>query len=191
MKSNKKQTKQMLKQNKYKKDADSAFLRLFASSIMGILLCIVCMGGLTWAWFNQSVTGNTESIHSASYSISISVVQNPTTDNITVSPGADGKYSLAAGNSYKVTLSASEDATTGYCKVTVNGTDYHTTQMAPVVPGNRVIFTIKCTAAATVEFSPNWMTYSGYSESTTDLIGQNISEIEITSEGQTVTKSAE
>ena len=94
----------MLNQNKYKKDADSAFLRLVASSIMGILLCIVCMGGLTWAWFNQSVTGNTESIQSASYKIDISVVQNSTTGNITVSPGADGKYSLEAGKVYAVTL---------------------------------------------------------------------------------------
>lgn len=179
MKSNKKQTKQMLNQNKYKKDADSAFLRLFASSIMGILLCIVCMGGLTWAWFNQSVTGNTESIHSASYSISISVVQNSTSGDITVSPGADRKYTLEAGKVYAVTLSATGDATTGYCKVTVNGTDYHTTQMAP---GNTVTFTIDCTAAATVEFSPNWMTYSGYN--TDRLIGRDITQIEITAEGQ-------
>lgn len=179
MKNNKKQTKQMLNQNKYKKDADSAFLRLFASSIMGILLCIVCMGGLTWAWFNQSVTGNTESIHSASYSISISVAQNPTAENITVSPGADGKYSLAAGKKYTVTLSATGSATTGYCKVTVNGTDYHTTQMAPE---DTVTFTINCTAAATVEFSPNWMTYSGYN--TDRLIGRDITQIEITAEGQ-------
>ena len=177
MKSNKKQTKQMLNQNKYKKDADSAFLRLFASSIMGILLCIVCMGGLTWAWFNQSVTGNTESIHSASYSISISVAQNPTEENIAVSPGADGKYSLEAGKKYTVILEAEGNATTGYCKVTVNGTDYHTTQMAP---RDRVTFTIDCTAAATVEFSPNWMTYSGYSDGATNLLGKNITVIQVT-----------
>ena len=159
---------------KNQKISDKSFSQLILASVLGILLCTVCLGGLTWAWFSDSVTSNTDTLRSATYDIQAEVKKE--SDGSVVAINEDNTYTLDAGETYTVKLKATGNASTGYCKVTLNDKDYYTTQ---IVPGNYVTFTIVCpeSIAAKVSFSSQWMTYAGYSETATNLIGQEITTI--------------
>ena len=158
---------------KNQKISDKSFSQLILASVLGILLCTVCLGGLTWAWFSDSVTSNTETLRSATYEIQAEVKKG--TESVDMDETTK-TYPLTAGETYTVKLKATGNASTGYCKVTLNDKDYYTTQIAP---GHDVTFTIVCpeSIAAEVSFSSQWMTYAGYSETATNLIGQEITTI--------------
>lgn len=76
--------------------------------------------------------------------------------------GQNGKYSLAAGVAYTVTLTASGNASKGYCKVTLP--DNTVLRTAQIVPKNSLTFTLTLTSDGNVSFSPEWGTYSGEPE---------------------------
>lgn len=169
---------------KNQKISDKSFSQLILASVLGILLCTVCLGGLTWAWFSDSVTSNTETLRSATYEIQAEVKKE--SDGSVVAINEDNTYTLDAGETYIVKLTATGNASTGYCKVTLNDKDYYTTQ---IVPKNNLQFNISgLTVNATLSIISNWMTYSGYSAEATNLIGKTITEI--TEEGPVTAASA-
>ena len=169
---------------KNQKISDKSFSQLILASVLGILLCTVCLGGLTWAWFSDSVTSNTETLRSATYDIQAEVKKE--SDGSVVAINEDNTYTLDAGETYTVKLKATGNASTGYCKVTLNDKDYYTTQIAP---RNNLQFNISgLTVNATLSIISNWMTYSGYSAEATNLIGKKITEI--TEEGPVTAASA-
>lgn len=169
---------------KNQKISDKSFSQLILASVLGILLCTVCLGGLTWAWFSDSVTSNTETLQSATYDIQAEVKKE--SDGSVVAINEDNTYTLDAGETYIVKLTATGNASTGYCKVTLNDKDYYTTQ---IVPKNNLQFNISgLTVNATLSIISNWMTYSGYSAEATNLIGKTITEI--TEEGPVTAASA-
>lgn len=169
---------------KNQKISDKSFSQLILASVLGILLCTVCLGGLTWAWFSDSVTSNTETLQSATYDIQAEVKKE--SDGSVVAINEDNTYTLDAGETYIVKLTATGNASTGYCKVTLNDKDYYTTQ---IVPRNNLQFNISgLTVNATLSIISNWMTYSGYSAEATNLIGKTITEI--TEEGPVTAASA-
>ena len=175
MKKTKQRIQQLCCDRNQKEVTDRAFWRLMLPSVLSILLCIVSLGGLTWAWFSDSTTSCTETIHAASYGIQADVNMKDSAKYININ--ADSTYTLVAGKKYAVTLTATGNASTGYCKISLNGKEYYTTQ---IVPGDSLEFDIDCsdlTDDIAVLFTPNWMTYSGYSEDAQDLIGQTIMEI--------------
>lgn len=156
---------------------DRLFSRLMLTSVMGILICIICLSGLTWAWFRQDSGCQIDPITVTKFSVNATVEE--VTTRAAVTPDAYGVYTLVSGKNYSVTLQAEGDATTGYCVITINGTQYHTTQMTP---GDSLSFTVDCTtatSAASMSIKPNWMTYSGYSEDAADLIGQSLTSITV------------
>ena len=76
----------------------------------------------------------------------------------TVKRNEDGSYSLtlAAGKKYTVKLTAS-GTTRGYCKVTVNGTDYYTVKMDPAQVLDFDIDCLGMTSETTVTITPRWV----------------------------------
>ena len=54
----------MEKQNN-EKLSDKAFARLFLTSILGILVCIICLCSTTYAWFTGSVQVDSNKIQTA------------------------------------------------------------------------------------------------------------------------------
>lgn len=177
------QAKQLLQQMfyipKHEKLSEKTFSRLLLFSVLGILLCGVCLGGLTWAWFSDSTVSSAEPLRAASFDVTAVIRTTDTGD--TVSANDDQSYTLSAGHVYQVTLTPGGTASTGYCIITVNGQDYFTTQMKPKPePVSSLQFKVDCRAAtANVSFVPHWMTYSGYSETATNLIGQNVTTIQV------------
>ena len=112
--------------NKNEKLTDKAFSRLVLTSVLGILVCIVCLCSSTYAWFTSSKTSAQNSIGAGNFDLVISVSKDngtePATDiAVTESATDDGVWScnLTPGK-YVVTLTVTADTTVkGYCAVKV------------------------------------------------------------------------
>ena len=136
------------------KVTEKIFLRAMISSVLGIILCTVCLAGMTWAWFSDSVTSHSSNITSASFSVKVTV--NKGTDNTEIHL-TDGEYILEqSSEKYKVTLKATGTASTVYCTVNINEVIY-TVQLNPNSNNDTFIFEIDCSGtSATVTFTPTW-----------------------------------
>ncbi len=100
---------------------DISFYRLLFPSILGIIICTVCLAGLTWAWFSSNVTSSATTITAANFEVTTTVKVDGGGD---VAPSSEGVYTLSSGE-YEVTLTASGTASTGYCKVILDGQKYY------------------------------------------------------------------
>ena len=147
--------------------AETNLTKILLPSVLSILLCMTLLCGMTWAWFASTQSTPAATIQAATYHIDV-VAKNGET---VLTAGQDGKYPLAKGT-YTVTLTASGNASKGYCKVTLP--DNTVLRTAQIVPKNSLTFTLTLTSGGNVSFSPEWGTYSG--------------EAEITPEHSTITK---
>ncbi len=81
--------KKMFYINETEKVTEKIFLRAMISSVLGIILCTVCLAGMTWAWFSDSVTNRSSTITSANFSVEVTVKKG--TDNTKILL-TNGKY---------------------------------------------------------------------------------------------------
>ncbi len=138
--------------------AETNLTKILLPSVLSILLCMTLLCGMTWAWFASTQSTPAATIQAATYHIDV-VAKNGET---VLTAGQDGKYSLAAGVAYTVTLTASGNASKGYCKVTLP--DNSVLRTAQIAPKNSLTFTLTLTNGGNVSFSPEWGTYSGEPE---------------------------
>lgn len=131
--------------------------KILLPSVLSILLCMTLLCGMTWAWFASTQSTPAATIQAATYHIDV-VAKNGET---VLTAGQDGKYPLAKGT-YTVTLTASGNASKGYCKVTLP--DNSVLRTAQIAPKNSLTFTLTLTNGGNVSFSPEWGTYSGEPE---------------------------
>lgn len=142
--------------------AETNLTKILLPSVLSILLCMTLLCGMTWAWFASTQSTPAATIQAATYRID--VVAETKNGGTVLTTGQNGKYPLAAGFAYTVTLTASGNASKGYCKVTLpDNTVLHTAQIAPK---NSLTFTLTLTNGGNVSFSPEWGTYSGTAEIT-------------------------
>ena len=138
--------------------AETNLTKILLPSVLSILLCMTLLCGMTWAWFASTQSTPAATIQAATYRIDV-VAKNGET---VLTAGQDGKYPLAAGVAYTVTLTASGNASKGYCKVTLP--DNTVLRTAQIAPENSLTFTLTLTSGGDVSFSPEWGTYSGEPE---------------------------
>ena len=102
------------------KVTDASLTRSIISSVIGIVLCMACLFGTTWAWYSSSVTSGVSVTEGANFDFDISIE-----DSITPT---DGVYTFAGGE-HTVTLTKMGTVAKGFCKVvaTKNGEDAETT----------------------------------------------------------------
>ena len=115
---------------KHGKVSDKEFTRIMISSVLGIMLCVICLAGLTWAWFSGSVSSAANNITAASFNIQIDV--NVKGTETPVSPTVENgiySFSLENNKAYDVKITADGTATTGYCEVLFGKNVYHTIQI--------------------------------------------------------------
>lgn len=96
--------------------AESSVWRMLLPSFLGIIVCTICLAGMTWAWFTSGVQSQS-TISAEEYSLGEMVtVQNGdalTKDN-------DGTYALEANQTYVLTLNPNtEPSGGGYCIIQV------------------------------------------------------------------------
>ena len=172
---------------KYEKVSDKAFLRIMLSSVFGILLCGICLAGLTWAWFTSSISSTANTITAAKFTVNINVSEESGTP---LSPTSTEEnlgynYALTAGNTYTVAVTAdsSATATTGYCTVKLELSEdnikaYHTIQLYPAGGEEKpqaVEFTVNAQQDLVLTIIPQWATFAKPENEL--LIGNGLSSI--------------
>lgn len=153
---------------KYEKVSDKSFSRIMLSSVFGILICGICLVGLTWAWFTGSVSSTANNITAAKFTVDISVTAEGTDTPLTPTEENGGyKYDELTAGEYNVTVTAdsSATATTGYCRVELDGNSniYHTVQLFTEINGENthsVTFTVTVSQTSSLTISPQWGTYA-------------------------------
>ena len=139
--------------------AETNLTKILLPSVLSILLCMTLLCGMTWAWFASTQSTPAATIQAATYRID--VVAETKHGETVLTTGQNGKYPLAKGT-YTVTLTASGNASKGYCKVTLP--DNTVLRTAQIAPKNSLTFTLTLTNGGNVSFSPEWGTYSGEPE---------------------------
>ena len=153
---------------KHQKPTDENILRLLLPSLMGIVICMICLAGSTWAWFTANVQTKPQAIAAANYEIEVTIDGEPVAAPI----------SLQAGQIYKITLTAGGTAAEfgGYCKVEGDGKTRYTEQM---LPGETLTFTLIPDSDGMYTFTAVWGKYSGEANiSSGDTVGQEPAEEE-------------
>lgn len=128
---------------KYDKQEEKSISRLLMPSVVGVLLCMICLIGTTWAWFSANTQSGTNRITAAHFSLSVAVTS---ADGAALEKGESGSIALPADGAYTVTLTADGTAEKGYAIVKIGDVDYYTEQ---ILKGNSFAFTIQTGAAGT------------------------------------------
>ena len=157
------------------KITDKYFRKVMASSIISIVICMMCLASLTWAWFSFDVQSSGNTIRSAEFNATVYVDpsnQNQTTyRNVVFAPG-----------DYHVTVKQTGSARTGYCLVTVDGVTYFAGNLQEKLNADANVtfcsleFDLKITtASATISIDPVWGIYYGsYDELPSSLNGSTV-----------------
>lgn len=141
---------------KYEKVSDKAFLRMMLSSVFGILICGICLAGLTWAWFTSSISSAANTITAADFSVGVEFKQNESV----IEPVIENEsYKLNSGT-FTVTVTADESATatTGYCTVEFGGKTYYTVPLFTNSESDTVEFTVYASGNSELKITPQWGT---------------------------------
>lgn len=126
---------------------------LLAPSLLGIVLCVVCLCGTSWAWFTVSRSSSVTPIQTAVYTVQLTV------DDEDVPQTLDGesimKIGMTKGQTYRVSLKANGTASTGYCKVTFEDQTYYTDQISA---DDTLAFTVNASKDSTMKIESQWGT---------------------------------
>ena len=143
--------------NKYmrknERNANDNIRRIITPSILGIMICMVCLAGTTWAWFTATQDATVATSQVASFNVEVAIDGKDLSDDNKVIRGNDEKtYTIDANAQIKVTLESVGDANSGYCKVEVDGVTYHT---SCINKDGSYSFTV-CAADGKITISPSW-----------------------------------
>lgn len=107
-----------------KNTEERSILRMLCPSLLGIMVCLICLAGMSWAWFTAGVQSQS-TITAGSYTLNETVkvkTSGTSADSAdaaktgALSKAADGTYALAANTQYVVTLKPSATPKNGgYC----------------------------------------------------------------------------
>ena len=157
---------------KNEKITEKAFSQSLIISVISILLCLVALCSMTYAWFTGSTSSGNNTLVSGSFDVDISVFQVEggvvSANAIEAIPNTEGKYTyeLQPGT-YEITLKLTDTSTVkGHCVVTIgNGAEQHT----DAIIGNNTAnvdesttktdpftFKITVTEVTTVTLEPRW-----------------------------------
>ena len=144
------------------KITDKVFSRALLLSVGSILLCIVALCSITYAWFSADVSSGGNVLESGRFALEIQVTDADGND-VPVTDLGNGTFSCALEKekSYTVELKMTSDttATKGFCDVVLNGTD--TRQSDPIsadpsIGVDPLTFYITPEEDMTLSFVPKW-----------------------------------
>ena len=141
-----------------KKQSDG-LLHLLALSAVGLCACLICLCGVSWAWFTATTSTGTTVIQSSSYKLAYQVDGAAATDFT-----EKAEIPVPEGGQCSITLSATGTAgAAGYCSVQVGDeTSYHYTK--PILVGDDAsafTFTVYAAKGTKIILTPKWGSYSG------------------------------
>lgn len=152
-----------------KKQSDG-LLHLLTISTVGLCACLICLCGVSWAWFTAITSTGTAVIQSSSYKLAYQVNGAAATDFT-----EKAQITVPEGGQCSITLSATGTAgAAGYCSVQVGDeTSYHYTK--PILVGDDAsafTFTVYAAEGTKIILTPKWGSYSGSADlNSGDTIG--------------------
>ena len=157
------------------KITEKAFSQSLVISVLSILLCLVALCSMTYAWFTEGVSSNSNTLVSGSFGLEKPVIvktadgETSTADAATAIEveGENGVYTctLPANGTYRVTLTCGNSTAKGHCVVTINSQEKSTDAIIGASTANLdgysindpFTFQIKTSAdAVEVEFRAVW-----------------------------------
>ena len=147
--------KQDIKRDKL---TDKAFTRLIITSVLGILVCIVCLCSATWAWFSAAVSADGNKVRAGKFDLTVSVADQ-SDSQLQITENADGKRvcTFEDAGTYTVSLKMTDDTTVtkGFCIIYVGEDTYYTASINAETDPFTFTLDVK-EAGASVIFSPAW-----------------------------------
>ena len=136
---------------KHVKPTDENIMQLLMPSILGMLICMVCLAGATWAWFTATTTVSAPPVSAAYFGTAVTISPAPEDE---VAEDEDVKtYSINQNTIYAVNLTATGNASIGgYCVVKVDGDIYYTEHMDL---DDDLSFSV-CSSDGEIEVIPYW-----------------------------------
>lgn len=144
--------------NTNEKLTDKAFSRLMLTSILGILVCIVCLCSCTWAWYNTNVSASENKLGSGVFALDVSVTDSSDAKIDTYKQANGSTICLiSTPGTYTVTLKMTDNSTVekGFCVITIAGVAYSTSSIKKAVT-DPFTFTLDATSAISITFSDAW-----------------------------------
>lgn len=152
-----------------KEKRSDGLMHILAPSMLAICICAICLCGVSWAWFTVSTSTGTAKIQAAAYTVSVTATQGETPLTPTEENGST-VFTLEANKEYQIEIKPTGNATTGYCKVNFEGTDYYTVQL----PSGTLLFTVYASENGSLTVTPKWGTCAVASEDNTIADGGKI-----------------
>lgn len=159
------------------KDAEiteKAFLQRVIISMLSVLLCLVALCSMTYAWFTAETASSGNTLASGSFDVTVTVskledgVSSASTDTIDPESNTGGKltYKLQAGT-YEISLALTNESTVkGHCAVTIgSGAEQYTDAIIGdntanvdenTTKTNPLTFMIALTEETNVVLEPRW-----------------------------------
>lgn len=109
---------------KHAKPKDENIMRMIMPSVIGIILCMSVLAGLTWAWFTANISAQNQTLTSANFAVEVKVLNG--TNEVADS---QGRFELKADEQYSVTINPAGSASAGYCELEFGGQKYYTSQI--------------------------------------------------------------
>lgn len=115
---------------KHFRSSDRKYMQNAVPLFLGMLFCMSCLAGGTWAWLSANQTTPVKFIQSAQYSVAVEVSDASTETPIEVNEAENvASCTLTTNTSYSVTLTPYGTATKGYCLITDGDKVYTTGQL--------------------------------------------------------------
>ena len=114
-----------------KKERRDSLVPLLLPSILGVCFCMICVCGMTWAWYSASVEAPAQKITAAYYEVKVISVVNIVDGEKVESDGSG--YMLKDNCTYTVVLKADGTAKEcgGYCLIETGETKLYTQTFKP------------------------------------------------------------
>ena len=143
---------------KEEKVTEKAFSQSLLISALSILLCLVALCSMTFAWFTGGATSDNNTIRSGNFGLNVAVL-NSENSPVEISKRANGASDcyLQPGI-YTVTMAMTADTTVskGFCVIEASGKDYKTESINNE-DTNSFTFKIEVKSEAlSVTFVPEW-----------------------------------
>ena len=151
------------------KKQNDGLLHLLTISTVGLCACLICLCGVSWAWFTATTSTGTAVIQSSSYKLAYQVNGADAT-NFT----EKAEITVPEGGQCSITLSATGTAgAAGYCSVQVGDeTSYYTKPILVGDDASAFTFTVNAAEGTKIYLTPKWGSYSGNADlNSGDTIG--------------------
>ncbi len=147
-----------------KKWQSGSFLLPFYTSLLTILLSMVCLAGASWAWFTANETVTVDPIISANWEVE--TLQITTDDALMPIMESGSTFSVQANTPYTVTASVQGNASTGFLKIETCDGVFYTTE-------RETTFTLLLSRDSDVTITASWGMETGDAEefSRGDILG--------------------